>query len=71
MHSLGTVDTIRPINAAPPNLRDAMCGPHRKRPATEDENDVLAANASSDSPYAVTSKFNSQSNDLLTTPPRD
>jgi len=53
MHSLGTVDAIRPINAAPPNLRDAMCGPHRKRPATEDEDGVLAANASSDSPYAV------------------
>ena len=42
MPSLGTVDTIRPINAAPPNLRDAMCGPHRKQPATEDEDGVLA-----------------------------
>ena len=53
MPSLGTVETLRPINAAPPNLRDEMCGPHRKRPATEDEDDVVAANVSSDSPYAV------------------
>jgi D-alanyl-D-alanine carboxypeptidase len=53
MPSLGTVETMRPINAAPPNLRDEMCGPHRKRPATEDEDDVVAANVSSDSPYAV------------------
>jgi D-alanyl-D-alanine carboxypeptidase len=51
--SLGTVETMWPINAAPPNLRDEMCGPHRKRPATEDEDDVVAANVSSDSPYAV------------------
>jgi D-alanyl-D-alanine carboxypeptidase len=53
MPSLGTVETMRPINAAPPNLRDEMCGPYRKRPATEDEDDGVAANASSDSPYAV------------------
>ena len=48
--SLGTVETMWPINAAPPNLRDEMCGPHRKRPATEDEDDAVAANVSSDSP---------------------
>jgi D-alanyl-D-alanine carboxypeptidase len=52
--SLGTVETLQPINAAPPNLRDEMCGGHRKRPATEDEDDVAAvANTGSDSPYAV------------------
>jgi len=53
MPSLGTVDTLQPINAAPPNLRDDMCGGHRKRPATEDEDDVVAANMAPDSPYAV------------------
>ena len=37
--SLGTVDSLQPINAAPPNLRDEMCGPHRKRPAAEDADD--------------------------------
>jgi D-alanyl-D-alanine carboxypeptidase len=31
MPSLGTVETMRPINAAPLNLRDEMCSPHRKR----------------------------------------
>ena len=33
--SLGTVEALKPIDAAPPDLRDAMCGPHRKRPAAE------------------------------------
>jgi D-alanyl-D-alanine carboxypeptidase len=37
--SLGTVDSLQPINAAPPDLRDEMCGPHRKRPAAEDADD--------------------------------
>jgi D-alanyl-D-alanine carboxypeptidase len=53
MPSLGTVDTMQPVNAAPPNLREEMCGAHRKRQATEDEDDVVAANVTSDSPYAV------------------
>ncbi len=33
--SLGTVDQLAPIDAPPPNLKDSMCGPHRRRPATE------------------------------------
>ena len=37
--SLGTVDSLQPINASPPDLRDEMCGPHRKRPAAEDADD--------------------------------
>jgi len=53
MPSLGTVETLQPIAAAPPNLRDEMCGGHRKRPATEDEDDVVAANTGPESPYAV------------------
>lgn len=38
--SLGNVESLAPIDAAPPNLRDDMCGPHRKRrgPATDDDN---------------------------------
>jgi D-alanyl-D-alanine carboxypeptidase len=35
--ALGTVDNLTPINADPPNLHDQACGPHRKRPAAEDE----------------------------------
>jgi D-alanyl-D-alanine carboxypeptidase len=57
MPSLGTVDALQPIAAAPPNLRDEMCGRHRKRPASEDEDDE-STQASSDtdpsSAYAVT-----------------
>jgi D-alanyl-D-alanine carboxypeptidase len=57
MPSLGTVDALQPIAASPPNLRDEMCGKHRKRPATEDEDDD-STQASSDvdpsSAFAVT-----------------
>jgi D-alanyl-D-alanine carboxypeptidase len=35
--SLGTVDSLTPVNASPPNLHDEICGGHRKRPAAEDE----------------------------------
>jgi D-alanyl-D-alanine carboxypeptidase len=37
MPSLGTVDSLQAVAAAPPNLRDEMCGKHRKRPASEEE----------------------------------
>ena len=33
--SLGTVDALAAIDTAPVNLREEMCGKHRKRPATE------------------------------------
>jgi len=58
MPALGTVDALQPIAAAPPNLRDEMCGRHRKRPAAEeaDEDDIAVANSDVDqsSAYAVT-----------------
>jgi len=43
--SLGTVDALTPIAAAPPNLREDFCGPNRKKPAseTEDEDDAEVA----------------------------
>jgi D-alanyl-D-alanine carboxypeptidase len=37
--SLGTVDQLQPIAAAPPDLRDDTCGPKRKRPSVEDSDD--------------------------------
>src|SRR5262249_38247044 len=40
MPSLGTVETVQPIAEPPPNLREEMCGGHRKRPATEDEDEI-------------------------------
>jgi D-alanyl-D-alanine carboxypeptidase len=43
--SLGTVDSLQPINAAPPDLHDQICGPHRKRPRGEaDDEEAAAAN---------------------------
>jgi D-alanyl-D-alanine carboxypeptidase len=50
--SLGTVDALQPINTDPPNLREEMCGPHRKRPAAEEE-DASLGNGGENSPYAV------------------
>jgi D-alanyl-D-alanine carboxypeptidase len=35
--ALGSVDALAPIDAAPPNLHEEICGPHRKRPAVEEE----------------------------------
>jgi D-alanyl-D-alanine carboxypeptidase len=35
MPALGTVDTLRPVDAAPPNLREEVCGPNRHRPEAE------------------------------------
>jgi D-alanyl-D-alanine carboxypeptidase len=40
--ALGTVDKLAPIAAAPPNLRDEMCGPKRKHPASDEDDDVAA-----------------------------
>ncbi len=37
--SLGNVNMLQPIDATPPNLRDDMCGPKRKRPGAENEDD--------------------------------
>jgi D-alanyl-D-alanine carboxypeptidase len=47
--SMGTVESLAPIDASPPNLRDEMCNGKRKRPASdEDDSSVtLAGNASS------------------------
>jgi D-alanyl-D-alanine carboxypeptidase len=37
--SLGAVEQLQPVYVAPPDLRDEMCGPHRKRPAAESADD--------------------------------
>ena len=42
--SLGTLDQLQPIAAAPPNLRDDICGPKRKRPTIESDDDNVAIN---------------------------
>jgi D-alanyl-D-alanine carboxypeptidase len=43
MPSLGTVDQLKPIHTDPPNLKDEMCGKHRKRPAADDEDEEAGA----------------------------
>jgi D-alanyl-D-alanine carboxypeptidase len=50
--SIGTVESLAPIDATPPNLRDEMCGGKRKRPATDEDADSLsvAANSSGETP---------------------
>jgi D-alanyl-D-alanine carboxypeptidase len=37
--SLGTVNALPAISSAPPDLREEMCGPHRRRPAAEELDD--------------------------------
>ncbi|TAK47527.1 MAG: D-alanyl-D-alanine carboxypeptidase [Xanthobacteraceae bacterium] len=37
--SLGTVDALPAVEGEPPNLRDEMCGPKRKRPAADSLDD--------------------------------
>src|SRR3954463_966225 len=44
--ALGTVDNLVPIDATPPNLRDEMCSGKRKRPATDEDAEIVAANGS-------------------------
>jgi D-alanyl-D-alanine carboxypeptidase len=53
MPALGMVDTLQPVNVDPPNLREEMCGKHRKRPAAENEDDTISVDAGADSPYTV------------------
>ena len=43
--SLGNVENLAPIDASPPNLHEQMCGPHRKRPASDEDEDTVANNA--------------------------
>ena len=52
--SLGTVDALQPIKADPPDLRDQTCGPHRKRPAAEDEDDDAGTSADNDQQRVMT-----------------
>jgi D-alanyl-D-alanine carboxypeptidase len=53
MSPFSTVESVQPIAAAPPNMRDEMCGGHRKRPASEDEDDLAVASNNPETPYAV------------------
>ena len=50
--SLGTVDSLQPINAAPPDLHDEICNHHRKRPRAENEDEEAANSGEPDSQRA-------------------
>ncbi len=49
--SLGTVDALTPMDATPPNLREEMCGGHRRKPSEEndEEEDTTATTPSAQS----------------------
>jgi D-alanyl-D-alanine carboxypeptidase len=46
--SLGTVDALAPIDAQPPNLREEMCGGHRRKPPSEDNDEEEGSTADGD-----------------------
>jgi D-alanyl-D-alanine carboxypeptidase len=78
--ALGNVNALTPIEAAPPDLKDDMCGPHRKRHALEaamadsadpdagDSNDNPAADGNSQNPNLVTALRAPAPKNLLSEP---
>jgi D-alanyl-D-alanine carboxypeptidase len=55
--ALGTVDSLVPVDATPPNLREEMCGGKRKRPATDEDPDVVASNGNASTGETAVSFF--------------
>ncbi len=51
--ALGTVENLAPIDAAPPNLREEMCSGKRKRPASDEDPDIVASNGAAAGETAV------------------
>jgi D-alanyl-D-alanine carboxypeptidase len=51
--SLGTVDQLKPIDAAPPNLREEMCGGHRRKPPSEENDEEQASNGDGEQNYNI------------------
>lgn len=41
--SLGSVDSLAPVDASPPNLRDEMCNGKRHRPASDEDDSQLVS----------------------------
>jgi D-alanyl-D-alanine carboxypeptidase len=52
--ALGTVDNLVPVDASPPNLREDMCGGKRKRPASDDDDALIATNVGAGGAGALT-----------------
>jgi D-alanyl-D-alanine carboxypeptidase len=55
--SMGTVESLAPIDATPPNLRDEMCNGKRKRPATDEDDASLTIAGSSSSGESAAAFF--------------
>jgi len=55
--ALGTVENLAPVDATPPNLREDMCGGKRKRPASDEDPDVVAANGNESSGESAVTFF--------------
>jgi D-alanyl-D-alanine carboxypeptidase len=68
--SLGAVDALTPIDASPPNLKDQMCGPHRKRVAAENE-DIDASGDSGNGTGDATPQSSSLLSALRAPTPKD
>lgn len=52
--SLGTVENLVAVDASPPNLREEMCGGHRKRPASDDDDALIATNGGTSGSASLT-----------------
>ncbi|MDC7988125.1 D-alanyl-D-alanine carboxypeptidase, partial [Rhodoplanes sp. TEM] len=59
MPAYGNVASLQPVVAEPPNLREEMCGKHRRRPAAEqaDEEEVAGTGPSAGEPGGVQALF--------------
>ena len=68
--ALGSVNALQPINADPPNLKDEMCGPHRKRKHSEDE-DVDASGTNNGNTGDSNSQFSFMLSALRTPTPKN
>ncbi len=78
--ALGNVNSLAPIEAAPPDLKDDMCGPHRKRHALEaamadsadpdagDSSDTAGAESNGQNATLVTALRAPASKNLLSEP---
>jgi D-alanyl-D-alanine carboxypeptidase len=55
--SLGTVDALAPIDAQPPNLREEMCGGHRRKPPSEENDEEAEANTTANGDTGASSAF--------------
>jgi len=74
--SLGTVDALAPIDAQPPNLREEMCGGHRRKPPSEEndeegESNVTANGDNGSSPAFMLSSLKPSAGKFVLGPPVD